>query len=152
MSLDFAAANSKVNDLLVEIHRSLTQYAREAWTWSRENGSGGLRDAVSRAAHLQTADVQRLAKFLAGRGLRVDFGVYPHEYTSLHYVAIDYLASQLVENQRGLVRMLEGAWTELAGDDAAQALTAEVTQTQRQALADLSAVAGSGQPVSAWMK
>lgn len=150
--MDHAADNSRLNDLLVELNRSLTQYVMEAWPWSR-NQSGSLRDAVKSAAALQAADVAKLAQLLSQRGVRIDFGVYPHVYTSLHYVAIEYLARQLVEGQKALVKMLERAQEELLHDAAAQAVLGEIITTQREASSQLSAATSSTADLAtAWMK
>jgi hypothetical protein len=147
------ASNAILNDLLVELHRSLVQYAAESWLWSTEQ-AGELRAAVLSLAERQRQDTSRLVYFLMGRGHIIDFGMYPFEYTSLHYVALEYLYQQLLENQRALTEMAESCDLQLqANDPHAAGLVRDIARSEREGLERLAAtdVPGKGQ-APAWMK
>ena len=146
------STNRRLNDLLIELHRSLVQYTAEAWPWSQDENSD-LQAAVLNIAERQRQDVGRLAKFLNNRRHRIDFGVYPHQYTSLHYVAIAYLQSQLIESQRSLTDLFESAVSLLDDDPEARELVAEIAASERQGLEKLAAVeTPGGASATAWMK
>lgn len=144
--------DSLLNDLLVEIHRSLVQYAAEAWPWSTDQASD-LQGAVLSVAERQRQDVGRLVHFLMDRSAHVDFGLYPPEFTSLHYVAIEYLYGQLIENQRSLVRLLDHSIGNLSTDPDAQRLVSQIAISQREGLQKLLSVEVPGGPTgTVWMK
>ena len=130
-------ALTRINDLVVDLGRSLLQYACEAWPWTASKAAGELRELVERVAARQRESVRGLAEFLDATGEPVDFGVYPDEYTSLHYVAIDYLLDLIVQNEEALVAECEEVQRELAGDPLAAPLLEEVTGHERQILAEL---------------
>ncbi|WP_437227590.1 hypothetical protein SH661x_000453 [Planctomicrobium sp. SH661] len=144
--------NSLLNDLLIELHRSLAQYASEAWPWTTDR-SEELQGAVLSVAEHQREDAGRLAHLLKSRGHYIDFGVYPHEYTSLHYVALEFLFSHLKANQQDLVRWIEETLPALQGDSEAETLVRQIVVSEREALQKLNAVTLPGGPQSiVWMK
>jgi hypothetical protein len=150
--MNSTSANSLLNDLLVEIHRSLVQYAAEAWPWST-GGAGELQAAILSLAERQRQDAGRIVHLLKERGEVIDFGMFPHAYTSLHYVALEYLAAMFLEGQRGLVRLLDDSVSRFHGDPEAQRLVSQIAISQREGLQRLlSAEIPGGAAASAWMK
>lgn len=147
-------ANLLLNDLLIELHRSLLQYLAEAWPWISEESSD-LKGAVLNAAEHQREDVGRIVHFLRERNHPVDFGMYPAEYTSLHYVSLEFLLTQIRDHQQSLVQWIEV----LQGDRALQVdapalmLVREIAASERTALDRIQKVELPGGPKSvAWMK
>jgi hypothetical protein len=94
--------NAELNQLLINLNRSLLQYVGEAWPWTADADSSEQR-TIARLVERQKAWIARLADLLAERGWTIDFGVYPTEYTDLHYVALDYLLKSLLSNQTALL-------------------------------------------------
>ena len=91
--------NAELNALLETLARSLLQYVGESWPWSEnENSSEAVqvRDIIAR----QQQDIAQLAELLDRRHWPIDFGQYPAEYTDLHYLALDFLLSQLAVSAR----------------------------------------------------
>ena len=131
--------HDRLNDLLVNLGRSLLQYTLEAGPWTVELDVCELRPVVERLATNQRHSVQRLAEFLDAAGAPVDFGIYPDEYTSLHYVSLNYLLQQLLAAQQSLVAECEQAARELAHDEEALALVQEILAGGQSAPAGLSA-------------
>lgn len=140
-------SNIRLNDLLIEIGRSLTQYAAESWLWSGE-GAEQTRAVVQRLVDGQREAVGRLANLLAERGCSIDFGTYPTEYTSLHYVALDFLIRQLIENQNGVIAECEALLMETQGDPQAYPLLQQILASERSNLDELRKLAADPQ---AWV-
>lgn len=130
------AINELLNDLLVAIYRSLVQYADEVSPWASDKAAQ-LQQEVTALALRQRADVGRLTELLTARDEAVDFSFFPHEFTSLHFVSLDYLAGRLVECQRQLVQRLESSADQLAADPQAQALVQKIAASQREGLVQL---------------
>jgi hypothetical protein len=130
----------RVNDLLVNIARSLLQYAGEAWPWSSAADGLELRAMVRRLGQVQQQSVRDLANLLDGEGHAVDFGVYPDEYTSLHYVSLRYLIEQLVASERSLVADCQKLARDLEPGSPAAELLAEVGRREETILAELQTV------------
>ncbi len=131
--MSLSTVYSRVNDVLVEIHRSLVQYTVEVicpWTAHSNNN---LKRVVTSLAAQQEADVKRLVEYLMSHGQRVDFGVYPQTYSSLHFVEIGYLRSQLIENQQTVIEEIEAAIRDLAGAPICE-FVKDVLASQKDAL------------------
>lgn len=94
-------ANYRVNDLLIKLGRSLLQYVGESWPWTGA-GEAGEKEVVDRLVAEQRQSVARLVELLNRRGHVVNYGTYPTEYTSLHFVALDYLLDRLYAEQQVL--------------------------------------------------
>lgn len=144
--------NSILNDLLVELHRSLVQYAAEAWPWSTSDAQG-VRSAVLSVAERQRQDASEVAFLLNERRQYLDFGVYSPSFTSLHYVALEFLFSQLKSSQQDLVQYIKSILPELRGDAEADQLVRKILQSEQEGLERLNAVELTGGPLAtAWMK
>jgi len=113
--MNSTAACSLINSLLVDIHRSLLQYSAEAWPWTAE-ADEAVREQLLTLAKQQEQSVENMVNFLRSRKHLVDFGVYPQDYTSLHFVSLDYFLGRLKSSQEGLVQEIEAAIGKLAGD------------------------------------
>jgi hypothetical protein len=125
--------SDRLNDLLIDVGRSLLQYVGESWPWTSEDESD-IRTAVEQMVAEQRETVLQLAALLDERAHRITYGQYPSVYTSLHYVALDYLLDQLVAQQQDLAADLAGAVEEAEGDEEAHALlTSAADQARRQA-------------------
>jgi len=131
------AVHERLNDLLVNLGRSLLQYACEAGPWSSTADAGGVRTTLDRLAERQRKSVQRLAEHLDAEGFPVDFGIYPDEYTSLHYVSLKYLLSQLLQGQQALVAECEQTVRDVAHDAGARELLGEILAQEQATLAEL---------------
>lgn len=140
MSMTATTQLDRLNDLVVDLGRSLLQYAQEAWPWTSATDSDALHDVVNRVAREQQESVRELAEFLDAAGVPVDFGVYPFEYTSLHYVSLRYLLDQLVVNAEALTQECQAAAREAADDPEIGPLLARVAAREAAGLAELRAL------------
>ena len=133
-------AASALNDLLVRLNRSLLQYAGESWPWT-DPESAGERAVVDSLVARQQAHVGRLAELLWGRYWNIDFGVYPAEYTDLHYVALDYLLTLLVASERDVLEEIERVLPLCIGDEEATRIVEGARNDQREIVEQLQRLA-----------
>ncbi len=123
--------DAKLNDLLIDLARSLLQYAVESSPWSQHPAVGAdLADLAGR----QQAHVGRLTELLTQRGWPVDFGGYPTEYTDLHFLSADYFLPRLISEQTALVAELDEAVHTCIADPAAVELLRDVLIGEQQIL------------------
>jgi len=142
------AENEALNQVLIDLDKSLLSYAAEAWPWTaREDAPERAR--VQELFARRRAHVAALCDLLVRRGWNVEFGTYPTEFTDLHYVALDFLLAQLIDHQRQLLRGIEQTQRAVAGDDEAAALLGTLLGEERAALAALEELARAHSPVGA---
>jgi hypothetical protein len=123
--------SDRLNDLLIDVGRSLLQYVGESWPWTSED-EADVRIAVETMVAEQRDTVLQLAGLLDDRAHRIIYGQYPSEYTSLHYVALDYLLEQLARQQQDLASDFADAAEESAGDEIALALLTHAADQARR--------------------
>jgi hypothetical protein len=126
--------DAKLNDVLIDLGRSLLQYAAEGSLWSR-TAAGTAR--LQQLAQRQASHVARLAELLNGRNLPVDFGGFPTAYTDLHFVSLEYLLPQLIREQQEQVIELDEAVHTCTDDAAAVDLLRDVHAGEQEILAGL---------------
>jgi hypothetical protein len=132
--------NSELNLLLINLGRSLLQYVEACSPWSGDETQCSSLDALVMA---QKDNVARFADLLNQRRWNIDFGSFPTEYSDLHFVAIDYLLLQLVENQDALVTDIEQTQKAAAGDAPALELLSEILSSERDILTKLKGLSKS---------
>lgn len=133
-------ANERLNQLLIDVGRSLLQYTSESWPWASADEEP-TREALERMATEQRDVVRALADLLAERGYAIDFGSYPTEYTSLHYVAVDFLLSQLIANQEEVAAECEQVARSTSEDDDVRTLLEDIVLSERKHLDELKSLA-----------
>jgi len=144
--------NSLLNDLLIELHCSLVRYIGEAWPWS-EKEDEELREMVQRIGERQEAGVARLVQILQQRSHDIDFGTYPQDYTSLHYVALEFLCSAMKTSQQNLSEWIWSLLPQLQNDPQAEQVVREIAESQRLTTQELNALKLPEHPQAvAWMK
>lgn len=108
MTTLFAENAASLNDVVVTLYRSLVQYTVECWPWSSAN-QGALQSLLQRLATEQQASVTAIVDAITERGGAVELGVYPTEFTDLHYVSVGYLTKQIIADEQRLVAFLQAA-------------------------------------------
>jgi len=137
-------ADQTVNEILNQIvgcvYRSLLQYSIECSTWTTLTESAGAmtpeQQAVEQMAARQQEFVGRLADLLTERGAIVNYDNYP-DNSQLHYVSLDYLVGQIIEDEQYVVAQLEAGLKSLGHDAEASALVTEILASERANLAKL---------------
>ena len=128
--------NQALNDLLIDLCRSLLQYTADAWPWTADDEQQARR-TIDQIVARQQVYIAELADMLMSRGWNVAFGMFPAEYTDLHYVALEYLLHLLVENQTALLAKIEKALEAVRGDQQASELLADLVTEQREIVSTL---------------
>lgn len=98
-----AVTPSQVNELLEATGRSLLQYTAEAYPWSASTRD--LREPLLKLAHKQQESVRKLVHWLDDEGETIEYGMYPVDYTSLHYVSSEFLKKYLIADQARVVEL-----------------------------------------------
>jgi hypothetical protein len=103
--------------------RSLLQYIRDAFPWTavgEEKAWGTLRQLADEDG----AAVAELGRFLVARHVPLPYiGQFPVDFTSVNFVALDWVVPQLAEAQRQEIAALEADVSRVTDPDAAAALT-----------------------------
>jgi hypothetical protein len=140
--------DAKLNDLLVDLGRSLLQYADESWPWAKTAEAAAER-TVRAAAAEQRDHVAQLADLLADRNWTIDFGGYPTDYTDLHFLSLDFFLPRLADAQAALVSELDDAVHGCIDDPEAVALLQEVLDGERQIAEQLKTLTAAAQSPAA---
>ncbi len=129
--------NAKLNELVVDLGRSLLQYAAEVSPWAK---TGALDNEMSRLAARQRDSVGRIVDLLVSRGWSVDFGVYPTDYGDLHFLSWNYFVPKLQQSQEALVTELDEAVHTCIDDAEAVAVLRDVLTKEQQVATALKAL------------
>ncbi|QDU37894.1 hypothetical protein Mal4_22130 [Maioricimonas rarisocia] len=132
--------NAQLNDLLILIGRNLLQYLGESWPWVGDD-EVALGQTVQKHVQEQQKEISQIVDLLERRYHPIDFGAFPTAYTSLHYVAIDYLLDQLVGEQRTLVEEVGRISSNVTMDQDAAGLLREIYQAESRRLEELESLA-----------
>lgn len=134
--------NQRLNDLLIDLSRSLLQYAGEAWPWTAEGGPTATRDAVMDLVRRQQDSARQIVDLLIERHHPIDFGIYPDEYSSLHYVSLDYLLGQLIVNEQAILEECDAVARDTKDDPDAGRVVLAVREHEQRALSELRGLKG----------
>lgn len=148
--VDNSINNKQFNRLLINVGRSFLQYVGECWPWTQVDAAAE-RDKINDLVARQQRQVAKLVELLVQRdGGAIDFGSYPTEYTDLHYVSLDYLLAQLIENEQLVVAEIDDSHRSAADDPEAAELLEQFLAEERcnlKALEELAA-ARTAEPAS----
>jgi hypothetical protein len=136
--------NDILNALLIDVGRSLLQYAVEAWPWMH-NGEQKLRSEVDALAERQSQAAAAIADFLAKRNWPIDFGIYPVDYTDLNYVSLYYLLGEIAKNADVVTAGIQETRRQI-DDSEATDLLSRVEDEQRSIAARLRELADNTKP------
>jgi hypothetical protein len=130
-----AVTPTQVNELLVAIGRSLLQYTADAYPWSPANKD--LREPILRLAHQQQNSVRKIVHWLDDEGETIDYGTYPVDYTSLHYVSAEFLLKYMISNQTENVELATVECSEEDAETAHHQFLAEILANEQSILDEL---------------
>ena len=98
------SSHTILNTALLEVYRSLLQYAGESWPWASA-GSEETETAVRKMAQEEREVVSRIFQHLDAQGVPVDLGVYP-DNSALHYVSLPFFLQRMVSEHADLDKSL----------------------------------------------
>lgn len=132
--------NAKLNQLLVDISRSLLQYVGECSSWASRS-QAAMEHEVPKLVAMQQDHVRQLVELLMQRGWSIDFGGFPATYTDLHFLSLKYLLTLIIESQKAVLAELEEALHICVHDPDAAKLIREILDGERQITERLNALA-----------
>jgi hypothetical protein len=123
--------NAKLNQLLVDVGRSLLQYVGECSSWS-SSSQVAMEQEFPKIVDIQKEHVQQLVDLLMERGWSIDFGGFPASYTDLHFLSLKYLLKLIIESQKAVLAELDEASHTCVDDPEATALIGDILASERQ--------------------
>ena len=137
--------NAKLNQLLIDIGRSLLQYVGHCSSWSSRS-QAALEEEFPKLVAIQQEHVAHLSALLTERRWSIDFGGFPASFTDLHFLSLTYLLKLIVKNQEAVIAELDEAFHTSVHDPEAATLIGQILKSEReltQRLRELSS-AGTG--------
>lgn len=131
--------NTQLNHLVVDLGCSLLQFVGEVSPWSPA-GAGAARDAVARLLKLQKSHVEQLVQLLSDRRWPTEFGIYPADFTDLHFLSLKSMLPRIIENQNAIVTELDEAVHTCVDDREATELLSAILTGERGITAELQAL------------
>lgn len=122
--------NTQINNLIVDLGCSLLQFVGEASPWSPANATAA-RETVTRAHNQQKQHLDQLVQLLIDRRWPVDFGLYPAEFTDLHFLSLKALLPRVIDSQTAILAELDEAVHTCIDDPEAMAVLMTVLAGER---------------------
>ena len=135
--------NATLNQLLIDLGRSLLQYVGQCSSWS-SHSQAAMEQALPKLVATQEQLVGQLAELLRERRWTIDFGGFPSTFTDLHFLSLSYLIKQIVINQKAIICELEEAAHTCIDDPEAAALIDEILESERLSLLELQSLVATG--------
>ena len=123
--------NAKLNQLLIDIGRSLLQYVGHCSSWSSRS-QAGLEQEFAKLVEIQQQHVGQISALLTDRRWTIDFGGFPASFTDLHFLSLKYLLKLILKNQDAVISELEEASHTSVHDPEASALIGEILKSEQQ--------------------
>ena len=139
--IDAMPTNAALNQLLIDLGRSLLQYVGESWPWTASTSSA--RQTVEKLVAQQQKSVAALAEMLSERAVPIDFGSYPTEYTDLQYLSLQFLLGELVRGGAEDVASVKSTIDECRSDAEAASLLEAILKSQTKILDELKTLQAS---------
>jgi hypothetical protein len=125
--------------------RSVLMYVGDAFPWTTSRGE----ETLERLRRLVTAErgaIAALGQYLVRRHLPPPYTAsYPSNFTTINFLALDYLLPRLVEHERRSLADLERDLPRIA-DAEARAEVDKLAAVKRRHLAELQELAAAQQP------
>lgn len=138
--------NAKLNQLLIDVSRSLLQYVGLCSSWASRS-QAAMEHEFAKLVDQQQHHVELLSDLLMARRWTIDFGGFPATFTDLHFLSLKYLLKLIVENQTAVVAELDEASHTCVDDPEAAELINQILAAERQITERLQAL--SAPPVAA---
>ena len=135
--------NAKLNQLLIDLGRSLLQYVGHCSSWSSRSQTA-LEAEFPTIVATQQQHVAELSELLMQRRWTIDFGGFPARYTDLHFLSLKYLVKQTVINQKSVLAELDEASHTCVDDPEAATLIVKILTSERQITERLQALSTPG--------
>lgn len=128
--------NTQLNQLVIDLGCSLLQFLSEVSPWSPA-GAVVARDTVARLQHQQKQHVAQLVELLQERRFPVEFGLYPADFTDLHFLSLKAMLPRVIGNQDAIIAELDEALHTCIDDAGAMEVLTNVLAGERAITAEL---------------
>ncbi|VAX39895.1 hypothetical protein MNBD_PLANCTO02-2296 [hydrothermal vent metagenome] len=128
--------NSLLNDVLVNLHRSLLQYMGECSPWVPVDESEKM-EQVKELIRFQHSAVIQIEELLEFRRTPVDFGLYPVEYTDLQFLSLSYLLKESLLDAKADEKIILQAIEDSFDDVDAKSRLNQALEIQQEVIANL---------------
>ena len=135
--------NSKLNQLLIDIGRSMLQYVGHCSSWSSRSHVA-MEQEFPKIVAVQQQHVAQLSELLTERRWTIDFGGFPASFTDLHFLSLKYLLKLILKNQDEILAALEEAVHTSVDDPEASTLIGEILKSEQQITVRLKELAATG--------
>ena len=122
--------NSKLNQLLIDLGRSLLQYVGQCSSWTSRS-EAAMAEQFCKLVELQEEHEAELADLLTERRWTIDYGGFPAKFTDLHFLSLKYLLKLIVQDQKAILSELEDASHICVDDPEAAALIDSILRSER---------------------
>jgi rubrerythrin len=131
-----------LQDIIRRESRSLLQYVSEAFPWATAEEQEALGQFQQLAEEERTS-IAALSRYLTrGRQSLPYLGSYPEWFTTINYVALEYLLPHLVHHERQSLARVERGLAELS-DPESRDLVQKMVDMKRRHLQTLEALAAA---------
>ncbi len=131
--------NSLLNHLVVDLGCSLLQFVGEVSPWTPIHATAA-RETLARLLKQQQTHKEQLVELLTERRWPVEFGVYPADFTDLHFLSLKAMLPRIFENQNAIVAELDEAVHTCIDDGEALAVLNTILTEERSITAELQAL------------
>ena len=143
--------NAKLNQLFIELNRSLLQYVGQCSSWTNRNETELAIEFQSIVAAQQEHGAE-LAQLLTDRRWTVDFGGFPADYTDLHFLSLKYLLKLIVDDQRLTISEFDEASHTCIDDPEGLALIIKLLESEKLLTERLCSLLQSAKPAMSTSK
>lgn len=113
-----------LNRLRVIHNRSLPTYLSYAVPWSQAGGESAA-ETLALVANDHKTMVDRLGQLILENGGVTEPGSFPLEFTSLHFLSLDFLVQKLIESQQKTIQEIGDCVEQLRLSPSTQAVAQE---------------------------
>ena len=118
---------TQLNNLLINIDKSLLQYAGEVSLWTAIDAEEE-REVYHSLVARQKSNSGAILEIILNRRWELTQGTYPTAYTDLHFVAFDYLAAEIAKNEQMIVEIIKETKNAFSEDAEVSALLDRVLE------------------------
>ncbi len=142
-----AQTQALLQEVLRREGRSELMYVAEAYPWAAARGHAAL-DALQAVAREEAGALAALGRWMTRRRVALPYlGVFPTSFTTINFLALDYLLPRLRDRQREAVAQLERD-AHAVTDPEARAQLDALLALKRRHLATLESLASTGAPAA----
>ena len=132
--------NSQLNNLFINLDKSLLQYAGESSLWTAIDAEEE-REIYQSLVARQRSSCDELLSIILKRRWDLVQSTYPTEYTDLHYVSFEFLSNQIAKNEEFIEGLLKETIQAFSDDEEIKTLLDRILEETKDNIQQLNKVA-----------